>query len=118
VDFRQLTATRAQRLSQAIEAYHARQGSYPQNLRQLMPRYTLSISEPVILYGEGWCYDGGDQFYRLGYVNRLHWSDPRLIGQLHSAQGTAPDLPPICAQEVAAIKARFPGYPFAYWDGE
>jgi hypothetical protein len=117
VDFRLLTEERAERLSRVIERYHAREGSYPENLRQLIPRDVTRISEPVILYGEGWCYDGGEGFYRLGYVNRLHWSDPRLIGQVHSMAGAAPDLPPICTEEVAMIQQRYPEFPFAYWDG-
>ena len=108
VDFRQLTQERAGRIVRAIQAYHEREGHYPQSLRQLSPRYLLSLSEPVVLYGQSWCYDGGDDFYRLGYVYRKHWSDPNLIGQVYTATGEAPDLPPICGQEIAALRRQDP----------
>ena len=66
VDFRQLKGERTGWTSQAIETYYARKGSYPQDLRQLTPWYVLSLPGPVIIYGQDWCYDGGDDYYRLG----------------------------------------------------
>ena len=72
VDFRQLTEERAERASQAIETYCAREGRYPQDLRQLTPGYVLSLPGPVTIYGQDWCFDGGDDYYRLGYVYREH----------------------------------------------
>jgi hypothetical protein len=108
VDFRQLTEERAERVTQAIETYHAREGHYPQDLRQLTPWYVLSLPGPVIIYGQDWCYDGGEDYYRLGYVYREHWSDPRLIGRIYKTKGEAPDLPGICAEEIAALEERYP----------
>jgi len=116
VDFRQLTEERAGRVSQAIESYYARQGSYPQDLRQLVPRYLLALPGPVIINGQSWCYDGGETFYRLGYVDRGHWSSPILTGRVYKANGAAPALPPICDQEIAALRKRLPG--FYGMDGE
>jgi hypothetical protein len=110
VDFRQLTEAHAVRVSRAIEAYHAREGHYPQDLQQLIPRYALWLPGPVILYGQGWCYDGGSDYYRLGYVYRQHWSDPRLSGRTYKAVGALPNLPGICAGEIAALRQRNPGY--------
>jgi hypothetical protein len=107
VDFHQLTEERAGQVSQAIESYYAREGRYPQDLRKLFPRDALSLPGPVIIYGQGWCYDGGDGYYRLGYVYRDNWSDPRLIGRIYKTGGAVPDLPPMCAQEVAALQTRF-----------
>jgi hypothetical protein len=66
VDHHQLTGERAGRTSQAIETYYARKGSYPQDLWQLTPWYVLSLPGLVIIYGQDWCYDGGDDYYRLG----------------------------------------------------
>jgi hypothetical protein len=110
VDFRQLTEARAGQVSQAIEAYYAREGHYPQTLRQLIPRDAFSIPSPVIINGQTWCYDssGGQvsvsaAFYRLGYVDRKHWSDPNLFGQLYKTVGAVLDLPPICAGEISAL---------------
>jgi len=119
VDFRQLTEERAGRTSQAIETYYARKGSYPQNLRQLTPGYVLSLPGPVIIYGQDWCYNGGDDYYRLGYVYREHWSDPRLNGRIYRTKGEVPDLPRMCEEEVVALQKRYPDYPYEYWmEGE
>jgi hypothetical protein len=108
VDFRQLTEARAGRTSQAIEAYYAREGRYPQDLRRLIPGYVLSLPGPVIIYGQDWCYDGGEDYYRLGYVYREHWSDPLLTGHIYATRGEAPALPGMCDEEIAALEERYP----------
>ncbi len=115
IDFRQLTEARAKRISLAIETYFAREGHYPQDLQHLRPRYLFWLSGPVTLYGQDWCYEGGDNFYRLGYVDREHWSDPRLIGRIFSAKGDAPALRRMCEAEVIALQTRNPDYPYSYW---
>ena len=112
VDFRQLTDKRAEEVSQLIEAYYAKVGRYPEDLGQLFPWYMIPIPEPIILYGESWCYDGGEDYYRLGYINRDHWSSPNLFGQLSKTKGDIADLPPLCKEEAAALLDR---YPDAYW---
>jgi hypothetical protein len=104
VDHNLLTETRAGRVSRAIEAFHEREGRYPQKLDQLLPRYLLSLSEPVIIYGQGWCYDGGDDYYRLGYIFRKNWMDWNITGRVAAEKGQAPDLPPICTQEIARLR--------------
>jgi len=114
VNFRQLTEERAERASQAIETYYARKGRYPQNLRQLTPGYTLSLPGPVIIYGQDWCYDRGDDYYRLGYVYREHWSTPFLVGQIYKTN-QAPDLDRICGKEIAALQKRYPQQFFDEW---
>ena len=119
VDFRLLTEERAGQVSRAIERYHDREGRYPQELQPLIPWHALSLPGPVIIYGQEWCYDGGDDYYRLGYVYREHWSDPRLSGRIYKTAGDTPDLQPMCEEEVAAIQNRYPDYPYEHWvDGE
>jgi type II secretory pathway pseudopilin PulG len=115
VDFRRLTAARAQQVARALDSYYERHGRYPETLRQLTPWTTLSVYEPVIIYGQPWCYDGGDDYYRLGYVDREHWSDPRLIGRIAYSAGNAPADSPLCAAEAAALLKRSGGYPYSYW---
>jgi hypothetical protein len=115
VDFRQLTAQRAARVSQALENYYDQEGEYPPNLQRLIPRYILSLAEPVIMNGQAWCYDGGANYYRLGYVYREHWSDPRLSGRLHQMKGELPELGGLCEAEVAALQAQHPDYAYTYW---
>ncbi len=111
VDFRQLTENRAARVNQAIVTYHTQHGRYPETLRQLTPRYLLTLSEPVIIFGQEWCYEGDADQYRLGYVYREHWSDPRLVGRIHhSTYATTSALPPLCEQEIMALQMRDPQY--------
>jgi hypothetical protein len=111
VDFRQLTEARAERVNQAIEVYYRREGHYPEELGQLTPRYLFSLSEPVIIFGQDWCYSGGGDDYQFGYVYREHWSNPNLAGLVRGAgDGGASDLSPICEKEIAALQARDPQY--------
>lgn len=108
VDFRHLTEQRAEQANQAIETYYTRTGRYPQDLQMVSPWYKISLPGPVIIYGQDWCYDGGDDYYRLGYVYREHWSDPRLTGQIFRLEGEVPDLPYMCEQEIAALIDHYP----------
>ncbi|HSM55805.1 MAG TPA: hypothetical protein VK879_06575, partial [Candidatus Sulfomarinibacteraceae bacterium] len=106
VDFRQLTEARAERVTQALERYRAREGRYPQDLQQLTPIHLLALGEPIIIYGQPWCYDGGDAYYRLGYVYREHWSAPQVTGHRFSSGGNIPELPPLCEDEIDALIQR------------
>jgi hypothetical protein len=110
VDFRQLTEERAERVTQAIETYYDREGRYPQDLRQLTPFYILSLPEPVIMYGQGWCYQGGKDYYRLGYLDREHWSDPRLFGRVYSAKGHSPLKVDICQPAIDTYRTQHPDW--------
>lgn len=115
VDFRQRTEDRAGQVSQRIESYYTKTGTYPEDLKELSPWQIFPLSGPVIIYGQDWCYDGGEDYYRLGYVYRQHWSDPRLIGKIYKTSGELPDLHPICEQEVAILQKSYPDYPYEYW---
>lgn len=102
-DFRQLTTQRAARVATALDAYYAREGRYPTELKQLGLWHRLTLAGPVIINGQDWCYRAGDDYYELGYVDRDHWSSPNLVGQVFSTRGTAPAGPPLCAAEIAAL---------------
>lgn len=65
----QLTEQKAARLEGAIQEYHADQGAYPAALGELVPRYLLLIPEPVTYHTQVWCYDGGKDYFRLGYYD-------------------------------------------------
>jgi hypothetical protein len=110
VDFRQLTEARAERARQAVEAYYAREGRYPQNLQQLTPWYAISLPGPVIIYGQGWCYQGGQDYYRLGYLDREHWSSPILFGRVYSAKGHSPLKVDICQPAIDTYRAQHPDW--------
>lgn len=117
VDFRQLTDERAEQVSHLVEAYYAREGRYPDDLSQLTPHYALTLREPVIIYPQDWCYQSGADYYALGYVNRDHWSDPRLYGVISASAGHTPPGLQMCTAEISAIQERFPDYPYEYLDG-
>jgi len=115
VDFREVTRERAGQIAEAVEAYHARSGEYPQTIADATPWYRISFPKPMVIYGQTWCYESGADYYRLGYVDREHWSDPRLIGRIYKAKGEVPDLHRMCEAEVTAIQKHDPGYPYTYW---
>jgi hypothetical protein len=114
VDFRKETAKRVERTVRAIESYYARERSYPETLSQLSPWYVISLPKPMIMHGQDWCYEGGEDFYRLGYIYREHWSNPNLIGRIYKSVGEAPGDANICKEEFAAIQNSQPDYPFSY----
>lgn len=108
VGFRALTEARAKRVSQALETYHDRHGRYPETLQQLLPRNLLFLPTPTVLYGQSWCYESGGDNYRLGYIDRSHWSDPRLVGRVSATNGRAPEEPSLCATEISSLINRYP----------
>jgi len=110
VDFYQLTERRAERVNQAIKAYSDHAGTYPDNLHQLTPRLLRSLSEPMIIFGQDWCYDSDGDRYQFGYVYREHWSSPNLVGHAVSSINEESDLPPLCEAEIAGLRARDPDY--------
>jgi len=113
VDTRQMTANRAGQVSRAIETYYARHRIYPRDLSRLVPWTLLSIPEPVIIYGQTWCYSGGTEGYSLGYIDRDHWSSPILVGRVFSSIGSA-DTPHLCDAQMAPVRQNYPGYPWDY----
>ncbi len=96
VDYRQLTGQRAEQVVQAVERYYEREGHYPATLDEVTVWPRRGLPGPVILYGQAWCYDGGPDYYRLGYIDREHWSAPHRIPQLYNAVGELPDLERLC----------------------
>ncbi|MCC6300145.1 MAG: hypothetical protein IT314_12675 [Anaerolineales bacterium] len=115
VDFRAETAERAERIVKAVQSFYAREGRYPESLAELTPRDILAIPAPTIIYGQDWRYESGGASYRLGYVDREHWSDPRLIGRIYKAEGQAFGDSLMCAAEVAAMQQNDPDFQYSYW---
>lgn len=110
VDLRKLTEARAELVTQGIEKYFVQEGHYPQNLQQLVPWYILSLSTPVIIYGQDWCYQGGEDSYRFGYLDREHWSSPIRFGRLYSAQGHSPLKADVCQPAIDDYRAQHPDW--------
>lgn len=108
IPFRERNQAAAERVTRALDSFYAREGRYPQRLQELVPRDVRFFPKPFIIYGQDWCYEGGGDFYRLGYVDRDHWSSPNFSAQLVSASEKTPTkLPPLCESEIAVLQRRF-----------
>ena len=96
------TAAEGQRIAQALERYNKRTGSYPAALGQLVPLDKLFIRPPYAIRELDWCYQGGADYYRLGYVYRPVMGVPPEYYDLRiaSAQGTVPDTAWACDAEL------------------
>jgi hypothetical protein len=105
VPYHDLTGARAERIAQALAEYHEREGVYPPTLNTLTPRYLLRVPQPVELRGETWCYQGGDDFYRLGAFFREFFSMPVRL-QVYAAVGE-PDSVWTCEDQLAVMKERY-----------
>ncbi len=66
VPFAGITDDSAVRIQTAIEDFYSRAGRYPSTLNELTPRDLLYVPQPVMFRGEGWCYQGGAEYYRFG----------------------------------------------------
>jgi hypothetical protein len=100
------TEWRAASIDRAIRRYYLDNGSYPTDLAELTPRYLLILPVPYIIPGQDWCYEGGTDYYRLGYVYREYFSTPASV-RITSFEGQPPDPAWPCEQEAA----RYPGPP-------
>ena len=101
-----LTEERAEQVNQAVLRYHRQNARYPETLAALTPRYLWRISEPVMVRGLGWCYEGGAGYYRLGYVYRPAFGAPVSV-RIHAAAGTPPDLSWSCGDEATQFNVQY-----------
>ena len=100
------TERRAAAIERAIQRYHERHNAYPVSLNELTPGYLLYLPAPFIIPGQDWCYQGGANYYRLGFVTRDYFSTPASVRIFASdGQPPSPDWP--CEAEAA----RYPGPP-------
>ena len=105
-----LTESRAVRIEAAVEHFHGRTGTYPAALNQLVPNELWWIPGPVILGGQGWCYQGGTDFYRLGAVFQEFWGRPLSI-RLYASAGSPPQTPWECDEKLAELKPLYEPQP-------
>ncbi|HUF00462.1 MAG TPA: hypothetical protein VMN99_14485, partial [Anaerolineales bacterium] len=104
IDRRQMTERRAETVVRVIEAYHARQGYYPPELRYLISWNRPQLPEPLIIYGQGWCYKARDDYYTLGYIYHKDWSDPHLMGEVYQSTGNDPAPGDVCNTEIEVLR--------------
>lgn len=102
-----ITETRAARIQAAVERFRATTGRYPGELGELIPGELWWIPKPMILRGQGWCYQGGADYYRLGAIYREHWSSPLLSVRVYAAAGNPPGTSWSCDEKFAELNARY-----------
>jgi hypothetical protein len=106
-----ITQARADRLASAIERYHENQGTYPENLSDLTPAYLPIILGPLTGRGQIWCYQAGEDYYRLGYAyfQRYYqetFPTPYSEIKIPHSLGEAPAGPWICDEELERNQTR------------
>jgi hypothetical protein len=111
VSYQEITEERAARIARALDQFKEREGYYPESLTALVPRDLVFIQQPMILAGEGWCYQGGRDFYRLTTYYREFWSMPVSL-RVYASAGEPPAGTWDCEESLAEIKARYDPPPF------
>ena len=101
--YHSITQGRAARIQHALEKYASRTGHYPEQLSELVPRDLLQIPGPVILRTETWCYQGGQDFYRLGAIYREFFSAPISI-HVYASTGSPPGPEWECQEQYSVLK--------------
>jgi hypothetical protein len=88
-----MTEAWAARIDRVIQRYHEREGDYPSSLADLTPFYLWRIPQPMIFRDQTWCYEGGDDYYRLGYVHQPAFGVPLeyITVRIHAAVGEPPE---------------------------
>jgi hypothetical protein len=104
-----VTERRAETVNGAIQRYYARNGEYPQVLNDLTPWYLVYIPTPLMVPGQTWCYEGGPDYYRLGYVYRQSFFSPATV-RIHAVVGEPPAAGWTCQDEAVKYPASPPGY--------
>ncbi len=92
------TERRADQIDNAIQRYYEKNREYPQALSDLTPRYLLYIPNPFIIPKQDWCYEGGSDHYRFGYVYRQSFSSPASV-RIRSSAGEPSDTGWGCEDE-------------------
>lgn len=100
---------RPERVTQAIELYRADHGAYPSSLASLTPTYLTFIPKPLTGRDQIWCYQGGPDYYRLGYVYYQRYYDPTFPDpyaeiKIHAAAGQPPPGSWVCDRELERVE--------------
>jgi hypothetical protein len=99
-----VTERRADKIANAIQEYHEYRGEYPASLSDLFPRYLIYTPRPIMISGQTWCYEGGPDYYRFGYVYRQYFSSSASV-RIHATVGEPPNPGWPCDNEAK----KYPG---------
>ena len=106
VSYHTLTEQRATRIASALDRYHTREGHFPSQLQELVPRDLFWIPSQVILRHEDWCYQGDQSTYRLGAYWRKNFSTPLEI-RIYASAGSLPDAGWVCQTHLPELKQKY-----------
>jgi hypothetical protein len=102
----EITEHRARRLDAALHAYQADHGSYPQSIGELSPRYLPIVLPPVVVSSGNWCYQGGGDAYRLGYISgEFTYFESAFFVETYAQSGDAGQADPVCDDLVRRLQA-------------
>ena len=104
-----ITSARAARLEKAIELFHQKNGVYPADLKDLTPNYIPFILGPLSGRAQVWCYQGGQDYYRLGYIfiqryYHVNYPDPFFEVRINASHGQPLDKYWMCDEEIQRVK--------------
>lgn len=104
-----ITEKQAGRIQEAIEEYSLMANVYPEELGSISPNYLFFIPPPLTARGTAWCYQGGKDYYRLGYVTYQHTSSGGEGGGqaevvTHGSEGVLPEDAWNCDQELELVQ--------------
>ena len=100
-------------IQKALQSFYAQNARYPGTLEGLVPRQLLWVPSQLILRGEPWCYQGGQDYYRLGDFWRSSFSSLLEI-RVYAAAGNPPEAGWTCQNNLVRMKFKYdppPLYP-------
>ena len=98
---RQVTERHAAQINQAVLRFYSQNQRYPTSLAELEPGFIWQVPAPITSNGGGWCYDGSDSYYRLGYFDNYQFTFPDLIIlKVYAQAGKVPAQPSPCQLEL------------------
>jgi hypothetical protein len=97
---------RAALIQEAIQQFYLQNGRYPAELDQLVPHQLLWVPRQVVLRNEAWCYQGGDDYYRLGDFWRQSFGSLIEI-KTYALEGNPPDAGWSCLEDLVKMEFRY-----------
>ncbi len=97
---------RASMIQEAIQKYFEQNGAYPPSLSELIPGQLLWVPRQVVLRSEDWCYQGGQDYFRLGVFWRDRFSS-LLEVKTYASQGNPPEAGWVCQEDLVKMKFKY-----------
>lgn len=101
-----MTNGRAAKIEQSLAAYYQEHQAYPDQLSELTPDYMLYLPPPAVVRQGNWCYLGGAEGYRLGYVSGdFTYFNSNLRQEIYSQAGEMPLAGWSCTELISEFEA-------------